>query len=85
METPGKESGFCCKSIRQCLDNQCFPSLRKGRTLGTQGLTYDFELGQEGSHRLGRAQHEEKAKQEPQQEPRCGTVKRRPISGPCDR
>lgn len=59
MEALGKE--FYFKSSGQPLDDQYFRSLGKERTLGIQGLRADFRLGLEGSNRVGRAQHKEKA------------------------
>lgn len=62
MEVPGKEFGFHSKSPGQPLDGQCFRSLGKERTLVFQGFRADFQLGQEGSSRVGRARHKKKVK-----------------------
>lgn len=43
---------------------QCFRSLGKEGTLPIPGFRADFYLALEGSSRVGRAQHKEKAKQE---------------------
>lgn len=66
MEAPGKEFGFYSKSSLRvaAFQIQCFRSLGKEGTLTIPGLRADFQLVLEGSSRVGRAQHKEKAKQE---------------------